>query len=468
MDEVIQNIPVRELPEVPPFRKMVGPSLILLGLGLGSGEVILWPYLVSNWGLGIIWAAALGITMQFFLNMEVERYTLIRGESVFVGFARLGRFLPIWFIISTFVGWFWPGIIAAASKILAGSFGSNHYEWLAISLLVLIGLTLTLGPVLYKTVETYQKVAISVGISAMAIITLLIVRSSDWLALGRGLIGLGEGYHYIPRGIPLFTLLGALAYAGAGGNLNLAQSFYVKEKGYGMGAYSGRISSLLTGKEEQISLTGSTFIPDEVSLGRFQRWWKMMNLEHAIIFWGLGLTTIIMLALLAYTTNFGVGMSTSGLSFVIQEANAVGSHLGIIVGMLFLFVLGAVLFGTQLTVLDSTSRIMAENLVLTKYSDDRSRRLPHYYYSFLWGQILLGIMVFLVGFSEPRQLIVIGAVVNSIAMFVAFCLILLLNKKELPKPLQPVWWRKLILVFALLFFAFFAGYAVLNGLGVVG
>ena len=39
------------------LKKLIGPSFILLALGLGSGEVILWPYLAANYGLGIIWGA---------------------------------------------------------------------------------------------------------------------------------------------------------------------------------------------------------------------------------------------------------------------------------------------------------------------------------------------------------------------------------------------------------------------------
>src|SRR3989304_3638231 len=107
---------VREMPPAPRFLKILGPSFILLGLGLGSGELILWPYLTSNFGLGIIWGAALGITLQFFINMEIERYALVNGESIFVGFARKFRGLPYWFILPPFFAWVWPGIIAASAK----------------------------------------------------------------------------------------------------------------------------------------------------------------------------------------------------------------------------------------------------------------------------------------------------------------------------------------------------------------
>jgi len=76
-----------QLPEPITLRKSIGPSIILLGLALGSGELIMWPYLVSQYGLGIIWGGLAGITFQYFLNTEIMRYTLARGESVFVAAA---------------------------------------------------------------------------------------------------------------------------------------------------------------------------------------------------------------------------------------------------------------------------------------------------------------------------------------------------------------------------------------------
>src|SRR3970040_2098394 len=117
----------KELPPAWPLRKLIGPSFIILGVGLGSGELILWPYLTSNFGLGLIWAAILGITFQFFINMEIERYTLVTGESIFVGLTRkFGKFTPIWFLVTTLIPWMWPGIIAASAKVLSHAFGIEY------------------------------------------------------------------------------------------------------------------------------------------------------------------------------------------------------------------------------------------------------------------------------------------------------------------------------------------------------
>lgn len=70
------------LPAAPSLWQALGPSFVMLGLALGSGELLLWPYLASQWGLGLLWGALLGISLQYVLNTEVIRYTLVWGESV--------------------------------------------------------------------------------------------------------------------------------------------------------------------------------------------------------------------------------------------------------------------------------------------------------------------------------------------------------------------------------------------------
>ncbi|NBS41976.1 hypothetical protein EBS80_04965, partial [bacterium] len=105
----------KPFPPAPPLRKLIGPSFLILALGLGSGEVILWPYLVANHGLSIAWAAVAGISFQYFINLEIERYALVKGESVFVGIGKRWKAAPAWFILSTFAGYGLPGIVAASA-----------------------------------------------------------------------------------------------------------------------------------------------------------------------------------------------------------------------------------------------------------------------------------------------------------------------------------------------------------------
>jgi hypothetical protein len=51
----------RDMPEPLPLRKVLGPGVIAAGIGLASGEFILWPYITSQVGLVFLWAAVVGV-----------------------------------------------------------------------------------------------------------------------------------------------------------------------------------------------------------------------------------------------------------------------------------------------------------------------------------------------------------------------------------------------------------------------
>ena len=459
---------VNDLPKPLPLKKLIGPSFILLGLGLGSGELILWPYLSSNYGMGIIWAAVLGITFQFFINMEIERYTIITGESIFVGLARkFGIFSPVWFILSTLLPWMWPGIIASSAKVFSSAFSIQYSGFLGIFLLILIGILLSLGSVVYKTQELVQKLIIIIGIPFIFILTIYLAKASDWQQLFYGIAGKGNGFNFLPKGLPIATFLAAFAYAGAGGNLNLAQSLYAKEKGYGMGKYAGRITNILKGHKEDVTLEGTTFECTEENLKTFKTWWRRLNIEHGIVFWMTGAVTMLLLSLLAYSTVYGNSGVETSINFVINEGAVIAQKTFSVIGKLFLLTAAVMLFGTQFSVLGSTSRIMAENLVI--YSPDKFKieKISKYFFLFLWLQITAGIIIFSLGFTEPLALVITGAVLNAISMFVYTGMVLFLNSKSLKKPLRPSSFRFLIVFCSFLFYGFFSIYTILQKLNVL-
>jgi hypothetical protein len=437
-----------DLPIAPRFRNLIGPSFILLGLGLGSGELILWPYLTSNWGLGLIWGAVLGVTFQFFINMEIERYALARGESVFVGFAKLFKLLPLWFIFSTFICWIWPGIIATSARLLGEVIGFSNYNLLGICLLVFIGLILTIGKNLYKTVEKISSLLIIIGVPAIFILTAYLTKRSDVVDLFSGIINFGK----LPENLPIASFLAAFAFAGAGGNLNLAQSFYVKEKGYGMGKFGGKITSLLSGEVKDIKIEGSHFAITDENIKNFKNWWKVTNLEHLLVFWFGGVTSILLLSLLAYSTVYRLSTPQGGVEFMIFESLKIAQSTFPFFGTLFLIIGGIMLFNTQLTVLDATSRILAENIVLTK----RKLNLAKIYYISLWLQIIFGIIIFSLNIGQPLYLLTISAILNAIAMFIHIGLTFWLNMTELDKKIRPSVFRMVAIATAFLFFGYFS------------
>lgn len=451
--------PKKPFPKAITFTKILGPSFILLGLGLGSGEVILWPYLVSNYGLGIIWAAVLGIFFQFFINMEIERYSLLRGESIIVGYYRKFKGVTIWLLLSTLIPWIWPGIIASSAKIFSNLFGAKEFNYIGIFLLLIIGLTLSLGKVLYKTIEGFQKILILTSIPTILFLTYYLSDSLDYIRLAEGLAGIGEGYYFIPAGISIATLLSAFAYSGAAGNLNLAQSYYIREKGYGMGKYVGRITGLFNKNKEKVTISGFKPENSKTTISEFKKWWKVINLEHFLIFFLMGGITILLLAFLSYSTTHSDG-KFKDIEFLFYEAKAISQKAGAFFGTLFLLICALTLFGTQLTVLDATSRILAENTLLMFPKSFSEKKIPHIYYLFLWVQIIAGIVIFLINFGQPLQLLIIAAVLNAFAMFVHTGLSLWTNLTLLEKEFRPKGFRLLILVTIFLTYGFFSIYTI--------
>lgn len=449
-----------KFPEPIPLRQMIGPSFIILALGLGSGEVILWPYLVANYGLGIAWGAVLGITCQFFINMEIERYALVRGESVFVGLAKMSKVLPYWFILSTFVAFGLPGIIAAGAQLLANAAGITEFRWLAAALLVGIGLLLSLGKTVYGLMEKLTTTVVLIGVPFIFVLAFWVSGSADWAAVGAGLLGQGNGYRWLPEGIVLATFLGAFAYSGAAGNLNLTQSIYIKEKGYGMGAFSQKIAGLFhKGVHEPVKLEGVVAADTSANKILFNKWWKLVNTEHGLVFWGMGALAMVLLMLLAYATAYGTGNNAAGINFVITEARMIGEQTFPIFGLLFLIAAGIMLVQTQLGVMDSTSRIMAENWVLRR-GPTKATNLSKVYGVFLWAQIAFGCLLFALGIHEPKSLLVVGACMNAVAMFVHIGLVSWLNYKTLPQSFQPKLWRRIVIGAIFIFFGAFSAVVI--------
>jgi uncharacterized membrane protein len=219
---------------------------------------------------------------------------------------------------------------------------------------------------------------------------------------------------------------------------------------------------------QSLKLEGEECDFSNKSVNRFKKWWRLVSAEHLIVFWLMGLVTMALLMLLSYSSAFGKGVSgAADISFVITEGAFIGSNLSPIFGILFLVAVVIMLFQTQLGVLDSTSRIMAENFSLKKMELKKKSKinLSKTYYTFLWAQIAFGTILFLADFKQPLTLIVIGAVINAVAMFVHLGLVNWMNHKVLPKQVQAPLWRKAVIVLIFLFFGVFSVITIYTQIG---
>src|SRR6187549_3949134 len=143
------NREVRDLPAPPRnYWRLVGPGIVAAGVALSSGEFVLWPLIATQVGLILLWGAFTGVVTQFFINMEVERYTLATGETVLTGFNRLWRQWGIVFAVMGYFANLWPGWAISSATLTSYLFGGDP-TIIGVVTLLIIGFSLTLAPVIY-------------------------------------------------------------------------------------------------------------------------------------------------------------------------------------------------------------------------------------------------------------------------------------------------------------------------------
>jgi hypothetical protein len=452
-------MPYKDMPEPLPLGKVLGPSVILAGLGVGSGEYIIWPFMASTVGLGFLWAAVLSVTVQYFLNMEIERYTLATGETAVAGFVRFWKPWGVLFCLFTIVPNMWPGWATSGVTILTFLTGGGDVPMITIGVLVASGIALTVSPVVYQTLERAQffKVGLTLVFLALAIATA--IGASAWAELPAMFTQIGR----LPdmTVLPISLVLSGLVFAGAGGVNNLAQSNWIRDKGFGMGMYVPRIVSPITGEEVAAPATGSMLRQDGVNLRRFQGWWVVANKEQLVSFWFICIFSITIFSTLAYSTVYGKGISgEANLAFIKAEGEALMTAVAPWFGVFF-WIFGALsMVLVALGVVDYISRIIADVLKTVYLKDSRRWTESRMYFLVAWSTIIAGSAILLSGVNQPLLLLVIAACLNGMVMFVYSILLIQLNRRALPPALRVRGLRLGMLVFATAFYGFFSGWLV--------
>ena len=455
-----KNVPAVEytdLPEPLPMKKVLGPSVLLLAGAIGSGEYVLWPSIASQVGLVLVWLVLLGVGTQYFLNMEIERYTLATGETAVTGFTRLWKPWGVLFILMGVLAWMWPGWATGGTTTLsfALGFSEDAIPYITIGVLILIGIVLTVSPVVYQTVEKIQFFLVAIIVLFVIYAAFVLIGGDGYEALGRGFVEVDK----IPDGISdvgAAALLGAIAFAGAGGVMNLVQSNWVRDKGLGMGAKMPKVVSPFTGEEVAAPTTGYFFRRDEENMRRWRGWWKVANREQFWTFFVIGAVALLVFMTLTFV-HVGVGATDAeSFDFINVQGEALQADQGNWLGTLFWLIGSVVLFSTNLTVVDMIGRLTADVLKTTSLRDNDQWSESRLYFLTVWSMILFGSIILLVGVDQPLLLLVIASALNGLVMFVYSVLLLQLNRFTLPREIGLGGFRLVAIMWAVLFYGFFS------------
>lgn len=147
--EEVFNVPHLGRKEI--IRFALGPSLVALGISVGSGEWLLGPLAVGGGGFkGLGWVIMLSALLQVFYNIEIGRYVVATGEVPVVGFGRMPPGYALWVPFALFCLYFanilggWAaaagqGLMTMINGEVAASPAESTATWLAtVGLLALV------------------------------------------------------------------------------------------------------------------------------------------------------------------------------------------------------------------------------------------------------------------------------------------------------------------------------------------
>lgn len=458
----MDNYPVlekRELPEPPGWKKAVGVGVVVMGLAIGTGELILWPHLITKHGFTLLWLALLGIGFQYFINREVARHEVATGEGFFTTSARVFRWSAYFWLILAIVLYVWPGWASAIGTTLTELFGfGTHLFWSWATLALVLALTYS-GKIAYVMLEKSLKITVPTFFVLLLVISYFNISAEVLREAVKGVLSFGS----IPAGVDINVLLGAIVFAGAGGMLNLAVSLWYRDKQVGMGKYVGRIVNPITGREEAVSATGYEFDADNPeNIRRWKGWMKYVTIDQGVIFFALGFISLFLLSVNAYSALVPKGLVPEGLQVAVVQAHIFGDIWGPVGFKLFLVMAFLMLFSVMWTVLDALTRIVSDIIYTNArvggyrgfFGAFEKFSIGQLYYGFITVIALVGAL--LVPLQQPLTLLVISGVLSGLTMAIYTPFLIYLNNTRLAKPLRPSMLTNVIMAGISVFFIYFA------------
>jgi hypothetical protein len=345
----------------------IGPSLIALGVSIGSGEWLLGPQAVGQFGfVGIGWVITISALLQTFYNVECARYIMATGETDTVGWGRVPPGKLLWVPLSAFIvifafiagGWAasaGQGLFALVNGRVAEAGEMQQTRWYAIGLLVVVFLIAATAQRISRALELSNWVMVGTILIVLIVVDLAVVPWSVWWEGIRGFVTPAAP----PAGISA-TQLGALAgFTAMASGLNWYLMSHYRDKGYGMGHRAGYIAGLRGSQRELLSV-GVTFPDDERNAGLWRRWYRLLMVDMWGVFFvgailGMLLPTVLMAQAVALS---GERPTTANVPTFVASALQPEYGQGMFYLMLLMGVL--VLFSTQLGIFEALVRVVTD------------------------------------------------------------------------------------------------------------
>lgn len=436
-----------------------------MALAQGSGELIWWPYIIAKYGLTFLCLLIPACLLQYPVTVEIGRYTMLTGESIFRGFIRLNRGFGIFLWVLMTLSFLWFGAYASAGGTALAAMSNFPAGWTpreqtlfwGYATIAVFVLAIVFSKVIYHFIENFMKV-----VALVTIVGLLWACAQPQVidALPSFIHGLAGPVDALPRPWDpddATKLLTAVTFAGLGGFWILFYSYWLREKGSGMALHIGRITGPRAGHPEPVSADG--FLPTDSSSNR-EKWyiWKRFLKTDVSVGIAGNLLTTLMMCLLAWALLFPSGLIPQDYEIAVVQSRFFEVSWGAFGRILFLLIAAAFLADTWLATADAVSRTQAD-IVQTLFPKAQRYSMRQWYFGFL--AVLTMITGFTMSIDSPGALILISSVIGFMGTVIFPVALYFLNYRLLA-PQLPAWARPSGFSACLLAVSFIA-YAILAG-----
>lgn len=453
-------MPIRELPEAPVALHIIGPAMVLVALGVGLGETFLWPRLVLVFGPQIRWLFLIGVSLQAVVMLEMARYAMATGESIFFGAARIAKpFMWFFFAVAILV-YIWPGHVSLGAQAFQFITGIG---WLGTAIvgIILMGVIFALAKFVYNILETVLSILIGLLVIGSVIVAGVLGSWHELWATIYGLVSFG----YMPKvafGATWFPIIvGSIAFAGPSGMQQMWYTLWLRDKGAGMGAHIPRIKGLVHLDEEEETMPSRGFMFDtenQEEMRKWKDWRRWVSFDAILLFWGITMLVTIVFTILAQAAGqinphvIGVikgGDETASISAIAGAFHSVGGTFLRIVYLGFIAIVG---WKGSFGIFDAFARGQSD---MAHYFIPGARHISmsKLYFGFLFGVMAFGILILLFGPADgPGAVLDVLAFLSTFAMG-AYCVLLLFtNNLLLPKKIRPHFLISVILALGAIFY----------------
>src|SRR5690606_8410410 len=296
----LEPMPIRKLPEPPPSIHLIGPTVFLVALGVGMGESYMWPRLVLLFGPEIRWLFLIGVTLQAVVLLEMARYAMATGESIFTGAARVFKPIMWFFFTIAILIYIWPGHLSAGASAFESATGVP-WQVAAIIGMLLVGTVFTLAKVIYDLLEKVLGILIGTLVLGTAVIASIVGTWGDLVTTITGMFAFG----YLPAEAMSETwfsvIVGSVAFAGPSCMQQMWYTLHLRESGAAMGAHIPKARGLAhAGEEEVMPARGFMFDTDDpAEMAKWRGWRRWVTFDALLLFWGITMLVTVSFTVLA-------------------------------------------------------------------------------------------------------------------------------------------------------------------------